>query len=54
MGFGEDAESRVPLGLMVVGGMVFAQVITLFVTPGIYLYMDQVQVRFFKSRQDLE
>ena len=40
LGYGADAASRVPLGLVVVGGMVFAQVVTLFVTPGIYLYAD--------------
>jgi hypothetical protein len=34
--------------------MVFAQVITLFVTPGIYLYMEKIQERFFKPRADLE
>jgi len=54
MGYGADASSRVPLGLVVVGGMVFAQVITLFVTPGIYLYMEIIQERFFKPRTDLE
>jgi len=54
MGYGADASSRIPLGLVVVGGMVFAQVITLFVTPGIFLYMDMIQERFFKPRTDLE
>lgn len=54
LGIGADAASRVPLGLMVVGGMVFAQFITLFVTPGIYLYMEKMQERFFKPRTDLE
>jgi len=54
LGYGADATSRIPLGLVVVGGMVFAQVITLFVTPGIYLYMEQIQQRFFKPRTDLE
>jgi len=54
MGYGADASSRIPLGLVVVGGMVFAQVITLFVTPGIYLYMEIIQERFFKPRTDLE
>jgi HAE1 family hydrophobic/amphiphilic exporter-1 len=53
LGLGADASSRVPLGLVVVGGMIFAQVITLFVTPGIYLYMEQIQNRF-KPRTDLE
>jgi HAE1 family hydrophobic/amphiphilic exporter-1 len=53
-GFGADASSRIPLGLVIVGGMIFAQVITLFVTPGIYLYMEKIQDRFFKPRTDLE
>lgn len=54
LGYGADASSRQPLGLVVVGGMVFAQLITLFVTPGIYLYMEKIQVRFFKPRTDME
>ena len=54
LGFGADASSRIPLGLVVVGGMIFAQVVTLFVTPGIYLYMEAIQARFFTTRTDLE
>jgi HAE1 family hydrophobic/amphiphilic exporter-1 len=54
LGYGADASSRIPLGLVVVGGMVFAQVITLFVTPSIYLYMEKLQARYFKPRTDLE
>ena len=54
LGYGADASSRVPLGLVVVGGMIFSQIITLFVTPGIYLYMEKIQERFFKARTDLE
>lgn len=49
MGYGADGSSRIPLGLIVVGGMVFAQVVTLFVTPGIFLYMDGLR-RFFERR----
>jgi HAE1 family hydrophobic/amphiphilic exporter-1 len=54
LGYGADASSRIPLGLVVVGGMIVAQVITLFVTPSIYLYMEKIQERFFKPRTDLE
>ena len=43
LGFGADGASRRPLGLIVVGGLIFAQVVTLFVTPGIYLYMQTFQ-----------
>jgi HAE1 family hydrophobic/amphiphilic exporter-1 len=45
LGWGADGASRRPLGLVIIGGMVFAQVITLFVTPVIYLYMDSFQSR---------
>ncbi|EKD27755.1 MAG: acriflavin resistance protein, partial [uncultured bacterium] len=54
LGYGADSSSRIPLGLVVVGGMVFAQIITLFVTPSIYLYMEKIQERFFPPRTDLE
>jgi Cu/Ag efflux pump CusA len=39
---------------VVVGGMVFAQLITLFITPSIYLYMEWLQEHIFKARTDLE
>ncbi len=46
LGFGADGASRRPLGLIVVGGLMFAQVVTLFVTPGIYLYMESFQEKY--------
>jgi HAE1 family hydrophobic/amphiphilic exporter-1 len=43
LGFGAGAESRQPLGLAVVGGLLFSQTLTLFVTPIFYLYMDKLR-----------
>jgi HAE1 family hydrophobic/amphiphilic exporter-1 len=43
VGWGAGGESRQPLGLAVVGGLFFSQMLTLFVTPVFYLYMDAFQ-----------
>jgi HAE1 family hydrophobic/amphiphilic exporter-1 len=43
LGLGAGAESRRPLGLAVVGGLIFSQFLTLFVTPVFYVYMDRFQ-----------
>jgi len=42
-GYGADGASRRPLGLVIVGGLIVSQFITLYVTPVIYLYLEQFQ-----------
>jgi HAE1 family hydrophobic/amphiphilic exporter-1 len=50
LGFGAGAESRRPLGLAVVGGLLFSQMITLYVTPVFYVYMDHLHDWLSKKR----
>ena len=50
IGFGASAQSRRPLGLSVVGGLVVSQLITLYITPVYYTYLDSLQGLFRRRR----
>jgi HAE1 family hydrophobic/amphiphilic exporter-1 len=52
MGFGAGAESRRPLGLAVVGGLLFSQLLTLYVTPVVYTYLEALRERFGGAREE--
>jgi HAE1 family hydrophobic/amphiphilic exporter-1 len=51
IGWGAGAESRRPLGLAVVGGLAFSQIITLYVTPVFYTYLAGIQERWEMRRR---
>ena len=54
LGFGAGSESRRPLGLAVVGGLAFSQIITLYVTPVIYTYLDGFVARLRRRKEAQE
>jgi HAE1 family hydrophobic/amphiphilic exporter-1 len=51
VGWGAGAATRRPLGVAVVGGLAFSQLVTLYVTPVFYTYLDELQLWFERSRK---
>jgi len=51
IGFGEGSELRRPLGVAIVGGLILSQLLTLYTTPVVYLFLDQLRHRFLARRK---
>jgi multidrug efflux pump len=51
IGFGTGSELRRPLGIAIVGGLVFSQMLTLYTTPVVYLYLDRLRLRWTALRR---
>jgi multidrug efflux pump len=51
LGTGTGSEMRRPLGITIVGGLILSQILTLYTTPVIYLYLDKLQLWFGHARQ---
>jgi multidrug efflux pump len=54
LGAGEGAEMRQPLGIAIVGGLLFSQMLTLFTTPVVYLYLDRFRLWATRTRAQRE
>jgi multidrug efflux pump len=52
LGVGNGAELRRPLGIAIVGGLLFSQVLTLYTTPVVYLLLDRLRLAFLRTRGD--
>jgi multidrug efflux pump len=51
LGVGTGSELRRPLGIAIVGGLLFSQMLTLFTTPVVYLYLDRMRLRWARGHR---
>jgi HAE1 family hydrophobic/amphiphilic exporter-1 len=51
VGTGVGSEIRQPLGYAIVGGLALSQILTLYTTPVVYIYLDRLQTRLFGEKR---
>jgi multidrug efflux pump subunit AcrB len=51
LGSGAGSEIRQPLGYTIVGGLILSQLLTLFTTPVVYIYLDRIQALLRRLRE---
>jgi HAE1 family hydrophobic/amphiphilic exporter-1 len=51
VGTGVGSEIRQPLGYAIVGGLALSQILTLYTTPVVYIYLDKLQSRLFREKK---
>jgi multidrug efflux pump subunit AcrB len=54
LGTGTGSELRRPLGITIVGGLIFSQLLTLYTTPVVYLYLDRLRGKVENWRRALQ
>ncbi len=54
LGTGTGSELRRPLGISIAGGLIVSQMLTLFTTPVVYVYMDRLRLYFLRRKQQPE
>jgi multidrug efflux pump len=52
-GHGIGSELRRPLGITIVGGLIMSQLLTLYTTPVVYLFLDRLRLRFLGKERDM-
>jgi multidrug efflux pump len=48
LGIGEGSELRQPLGISIIGGLLASQLLTLYTTPVVYIYLDELRLRLLR------
>jgi HAE1 family hydrophobic/amphiphilic exporter-1 len=52
LGSGVGSELRQPLGYTIVGGLALSQILTLYTTPVVYIYLDKLQTWMFRAKEN--